>query len=225
MTDTAISDAIFYPEDEGTGVPDGDEDYDSAALDALLSQAQGDDSYVGSGLSFKNIVTTDGSETVDVGSGHAFIVDDASVTGGQRAGNPVVQSGAQQTYDTTYPADAHPTYVVVLPTDTASLGLDTDTTNDVWVYVDPGGANDDVYIRHGSGLSAPSDPSVKLGTVDSSNGDTTRANDDPEITAEALEAGGWSFIGAFQTLSDFESAASSDDYGFITSEQQFAYES
>lgn len=44
------------------------------------------------------------------------------------------------------------------------------------------------------------------------------------ISVPALEAGGWSFIGEFQTLSDFESAATSGDRGYITEEQQFAYE-
>lgn len=45
------------------------------------------------------------------------------------------------------------------------------------------------------------------------------------ISVSTLEAGGWSFIGEFQTLSDFESAASSGDRGYITDKQQFAYES
>jgi len=179
MTDTTISDAVFYPEDEGTGVPDGDEDYDSAAYDALLSQAVGEDSYKGSGLGFTNVVTTDGSETVDVTAGHAFVVDDASVTGGARSGNPVVQSSFQQSYDTTLPADANPTYVVILPTSVSNLALDTDTTNDLWLFVDPGGSNDTVQIRHGSNLSEPSLPSVKLGTVDSADGSTSETNVGP----------------------------------------------
>lgn len=42
------------------------------------------------------------------------------------------------------------------------------------------------------------------------------------IEVDALEAGGWSFIGEFQTLSDFDAAASSGDRGYITDEQQFA---
>lgn len=179
MTDTGIGDAVFYPEDEGTGVPDGDEDYDSAAYDALLSQAVGEDSYRGSGLSFTNVVTTDGSETVDVTAGHAFVVDDASVTGGARSGDPVVQSSFQQSYDTTLPADANPTYVVILPTSVTGLALDTDTTNDLWLFVDPGGSNDTVQIRHGSGLPEPSLPSVKLGTVDSTDGSTDETNVGP----------------------------------------------
>jgi len=53
---------------------------------------------------------------------------------------------------------------------------------------------------------------------------TANTIDAGSVSADALEAGGWSFIGEFQTLSDFESAASSGDRGYITDEQQFAYE-
>lgn len=56
-------------------------------------------------------------------------------------------------------------------------------------------------------------------------GNEIKLNSDGSINASALEAGGWSFIGEFQTLSDFESAATSGDRGYITDEQQFAYES
>lgn len=173
MTDTTISDAVFYPEDEGTGVPDGDEDYDSAAYDGLLSQAL-PQSAILSGLDFADVVTTDGSESVNVTAGACLILDDASLTGGDRAGQPLVQSGFQQTYDVTLPTDADPVYVAILPTQTPDLALDTDVVNDIWIAVDPVGTNDTVYIRHGSGLTAPSDPSHKLGTVDSTGG-TTRA--------------------------------------------------
>ena len=38
----------------------------------------------------------------------------------------------------------------------------------------------------------------------------------------ALEAGGFSFIGEFETLADFEDAASSGDRGYITEKKQFA---
>lgn len=42
------------------------------------------------------------------------------------------------------------------------------------------------------------------------------------IVSDTLEAGGFNFIGEFQTLSDFDAAASSGDRGYITEEQQFA---
>jgi len=168
MTDTTISDAICVPQDDGTGVADGSEDYNSAAYIQLLSKYKGDGSYVGEDntgsatLQFNDVDTT--NEQVDVGTGYAYIMD----------GNHTVQSGFQTTYDTTLPVDTP--YVVILPTTVVGLGLGTDTDNDVWLAVDPT-TNDSVYIRHGSGLSAPTDPSVKLGTVNTSTGATTRPND------------------------------------------------
>jgi hypothetical protein len=74
-----------------------------------------------------------------------------------------------------------------------------------------------------STLTATTEVTSPSVTADSAS--VTNAVDAGSVTAATLEAGGWSFIGAFQTLSDFESAASSDDYGFITEEQQFAYQS
>lgn len=178
MTDTSISDAVVFPQDEGTGVADGSEDYNSAGFFAALSRYRGDGSYVGedtSGsptLQFSNVDTT--NETADVGTGFAYIME----------GGASVQSGAQQSYDTTLPVSVP--YVVALPS-SITLSLDTDTTNEIWLAVDPT-ANDSVYIRHGSGLSAPSDPSVKLGTVNTSDGSTTRTNDLSDTTVDNLDA-------------------------------------
>jgi len=183
MTDTTINDAVVFPQDDGTGVSDGSEDYSSAAYFSALSKYQGYGSYVGEDntgsatLQFNDVDTT--NEQVDVGTGYAYITE----------GNHTVQSGSQTTYDTTIPIDTP--YVVMLPSEVVDLGLGTDNVNDLWLAVDPT-SNDSVYIRHGNGLSAPSDPSVKLGTVDTSNGDTTRANDfsttsNKSVSTEALD--------------------------------------
>jgi len=168
MTDTTINDALVFPQDEGSGVSDGSEDYSSAAYFSALSKYQGYGSYVGEDntgsatLQFNDVDTT--NEQVDVGTGYAYIEE----------GSHTVQSGSQTSYDTTIPINTP--YVVMLPSEVVDLGLGTDNVNDLWLAVDPT-SNDDVFIRHGNGLSAPSNPSVKLGTVDTSNGDTTRAND------------------------------------------------
>lgn len=163
MADQTIDDAVAFPQDDGTGVADGSEDYNSAGYLGLLAEWTGG-SYVGGGLTFNQVDTT--NEQVDVDAGHAFITE----------GGNSVQSGSQTTYDTTLPSTSDMTYVVVMPTEEADLNLDSDTDNDLWLAVNPG-SNDDVYIRHGSGLSAPSDPHVKLGTVHTGDGTTTRAND------------------------------------------------
>lgn len=178
MTDTTISDAVAFPQDDGTGVPDGSEDFDSAGYFGLLAQ-QTNVEHIGNGLDFKNIVTTDGSETVDVGAGHAFLKADQNTTS--------VQSGSQETYDTDLPTGSEMMYAVVLPTDTSSLSLGNDNVNDLWLFIDPT-SNDAVKIRHGNGLSSPESdatpkPAIKLGTVDSTGGSTTRANDDRPVSA------------------------------------------
>jgi len=196
MTDTTISDALVAPQDDGTGVPDGSEDFTSAAYFQALSKYQGYDSYVGEDntgsatLQFSNVDTS--NEQVDVNSGYAYINE----------GNHIVQSAGQSTYDTTLPIETP--YVVILPSSVTGLGLGTDNVNDLWLAVDPT-SNDSVYIRHGNGLSAPSDPSVKLGTVDTSNGDTTRANDlaqseQDSITTQSFSTGEAAVTGPGRTL-------------------------
>lgn len=172
MTDTTVSDAVVFPQDEGYGVPDGSEDYISGGfLGAMARYADG--TYVDEGMNFANVDTT--NEQVDVTAGVAFI-DVSTVS---------VQSGSQTSYDTTLPSGVP--MVVVMPTSVADLGLGADTGNDLWLAVDTS-QQDTVYIRHGSGLSAPTDPSVKLGTVDSSDGSTVEANRDAAVTYRSADA-------------------------------------
>lgn len=178
MTDTTVSDAVYFPSDEGTGVSDGSEDFDSAGYFALLSKYHGQGSYVAEDntgsptLQFNDVDTS--NEQVDVGAGFAYILE---------SGNSV-QGGSQTTYDTTLPNEMP--YVVILPTEVTNLDLGTDNVNDLWLSVDPT-TNDSVTIRHGNGLSAPSDPNIKLGTVDTSSGATTRANDLASNTISSLD--------------------------------------
>lgn len=176
MTDTTISDAVVWPQDEGTGLPSPNRDYadiDSAGYLSRISEYAGG-TYVGEGLGF-TVDTT--NEAVTVGSGFAFLTNSGTD----------VQSGSQNTYDTTLPY-ATP-FVVILPTSTASLGLGTDTDNDVYLAFDPT-ANDSVYIRHGSAVSAPSDPYIKLGTANTSDGSTTRPNENANPVYDSLDVVG-----------------------------------
>jgi hypothetical protein len=173
MTDTTIGGAVAHALDEGVAsVSDGAENIDSAGfINALATHVQG--SYVRDGSLGFNDVDTNGNE-VDVDPGRCFVaVADVDIQSDR--------SGAvTPSYDTTLGADV--VLAVDVPTEVTNLGLDAGT-NDVWVAVDADGsttgAAGDVYVRHGSGLSAPSDPSVKLGSVDASSGATTRANDRP----------------------------------------------
>lgn len=173
MTDTSVSDAVVFPQDDGTGVTDDSEDFNSAAYFGLIARNVNGE-YVANGLGFANIDTT--NEQVDITAGHAFITD---------PGNQV-QSGSQRTYDTSLPGGSDMVYAVVLPTNVVDLNLDTDATNEIWLAVDPA-SNDGVYLRHGSGLNAPGDPSVKLGTVNTSDGSTTRPNEGPVFKGPSVE--------------------------------------
>lgn len=177
MTDTTISDAFVAPQDDGTGVPNGSEDYTSAAYFQALAKYKGDGSYVGEDntgsatLQFANVDT--GNNTVDVLSGYAYVL----------GGPHIVQTNGNDNYATQLPIDTP--YVVVLPSSVTGLDLADNAVNDLWLALDPT-QNDEVYIRHGSGLSAPSDPSVKLGTVNTSDGSTTRPNDLFSATGQSL---------------------------------------
>lgn len=185
MTDTLISDGEPGLLDEGIGsVTDGNERWYSAAIiGAVCRVVTG--AYVVQGTGFADIVTTDGSESVNVDAGMATVqvssVQFQTTLGGD----------STPAYDETVPVPI--TVPLILPTQTGDLALAQDTVNDLWLALEtdgtgPGGTPGDIYIRHGSGLSAPSHPSVKLGTVDSTDGSTTRPNDVADLSGEASMA-------------------------------------
>lgn len=174
MTDTQIADGVLFPQDDGTGVTDGNEDATYAALLATLARYE-DDSYVDSGLGFNSVVTTDGSEEFTLGNGLAFVEDNQSYSSGKRNGRAAFGFGSVlDTYDTELP-DGLPT-AVILPTST-TISLETDATVDVYLYIDPtvqDGSN--VFVRHGSAVSTPSNPSILLGTINTADGTTNEQN-------------------------------------------------
>lgn len=181
MATTQPSDAVVVPQSQGTGI-DSDTDVISAAAASLLAgYEQG--TYVRDGLTFSNVDTT--NETVDVASGVCYIVDDSGSTSNSRGsgGNPQIQSTATSGYDVEVPAN--PVYAVILPSDVTGLGLDSDTTNTVYVSVDVTSQNS--VTVHGTSGSAPSNPHVALGTVNTSNGSTTRSSDDPALTTRSID--------------------------------------
>lgn len=167
MTDTSVSDAVVFPQDRGTKAPDEKSDRISGGYLAMLSRYRGDESYVGensSGNPTLQFIVDSVNNTVDIEPGYAYI----SVS------NVEVQGGSESGFDTTLPIDI-PT-VVALPSTVSGLSLGDNTTNDLWLAFDPT-TNDSVYIRHGSSVSEPSDPSVKLGVVDTTDESTKRPND------------------------------------------------
>lgn len=174
MTDTVISDGLRYPQDEGIGsIQDGNETWSSAGYLGALGGAAGYNGFVEQGLSFAN---HDGAnDQFDLTAGRAFVqvssVDVQTALGGTQV------PAYQQTMGS-------PVLVMLeLPTGATDLSATDSSLNDVWIaYAIDGSVTGvsagDVYIRHGTGLSAPPHPSIKIGQVnpDDSSQDT-RAND------------------------------------------------
>jgi hypothetical protein len=184
MPTVTPSDAVCAPQDPGTGTSSND-DPNSAALAALVgSHEQG--SYVPSdgGLTF---AVDTGANELTIAQGYCYIEDDLSSTTNQRGsgGRAQLQSAVDAGYDTELPSGTTQPYVVLLPS-AVTVGFDSGT-NDVFVSVDPTAQNS-VTITTGNGISAPSDPSLKLGTADAGTGDTTRANDNPTATFASVSA-------------------------------------
>lgn len=166
MATTSVSDAVVFPQDDGTGAPAGNEDYNSAGFFGTLSRNTGAEYKEGATLS--NLDTT--NETVDVAPGAVYV----------REGGNTVQSGAQSAYDTTLPEDM--VYAVILPT-TTTVDLDTDTSADLRLVVDPS-SQDTVTIEHNT---SPSNPSLVIGNVDSSSGGTAdERNPGPIVQAKQI---------------------------------------
>lgn len=175
MTDTSVSDAVVFPEDDGTGVADGSEDFTSAGYFGTLAGTVGS-AYVGNGMGFTGN-DSDGNGNWDeltVGAGHAFITQ-SGVS---------VQSGSQSSYDTTLPDDA--VHTAVMPTSVTLTVTESISQYDVYVAFDPT-SNDTVYIRHGDSgtISAPTDPSLYLGYADTTNNVAYERNRDPSFDSIA----------------------------------------
>jgi hypothetical protein len=103
---------------------------------------------------------------------------------------------------------------IVLPSN-ITLSLDTDAVNDVYLATDPT-TQDGAYLRHGSAVTEPTDPSVKLGTVNTSDGSTTRASDNASSTFDTVtsnsvnteDLNGADFISPGDSVSTINSALS-----------------
>jgi len=152
MTDTNIT-AVVNPEDIGTGVSEGDEDFISAGFDMI---PEPNTSAIINGLGF----TADfGAPSFDLANGVAYV----------ETSGTEVQGGSQTTYDTTVPGNQY--QHVIVPSNVTGLSLDDNAVNEIWIAHDRTN-QDSAFIRHGSGLSEPAEPSHKLGEIDTT-GDTT----------------------------------------------------
>lgn len=169
MTDTVISDAHRYPQDEGLpNLTDGtSETIDSAGSVMALAQAVDSDSYVRSDSELTFAGHDGTNDQVDVTAGIAYL-DLAGETVTVQSGIGKDNFSSPPAYDTTLPT--LPAIMVVVPTTVANLSVASASTNDVWLAYATDGtvtgvSTGDVWLRHGSGLTAPPHPNVKVGTV------------------------------------------------------------
>lgn len=158
MTETTITDAIVWPEDEGTGAPVAEDegDWASAAYHASMARARGATGYVdaGVGLSYNPSDTT-----MDIGAGLVFI---------RYTGSSTVQL-TSSSYDE--PWDEELVFMVSVPA-VSNLSLDADAVNEIYIAADPTGG-DSARYRYGSSVTEPTDPHVKIGEIDTAAETTT----------------------------------------------------
>lgn len=77
---------------------------------------------------------------------------------------------------------------LVFTDSTTTVSLDDGTTNHLFLAYDK--SNDQPYFHQDTADSAPSDPSVKIGTVDTSADTSTELNREPDVNARTLAGGG-----------------------------------
>lgn len=198
MGTEAVSSAVVVPQSQGTGTPSNDDAISAAAQAILASHEQG--AYVKEGLGFANIDT--GADQVDVTKGVCYVMDTSTSTASERtgAGDPSLKSTKASGFDTELPADQP--YAVIIPDGTIDLQLDADSENAVYVTVDVESQNSVTLV--GTSGAAPADPYLKLGTVNTSDGSTTRAADHPDptfgdVTADSATVAGETQTGSLST--------------------------
>ena len=169
-----MPDGIVFPQDEGTGLADGDEaDFTSGGHFAGLAGQSNNSDYVEAGLVFTVNFTDD---LLDIGSGLAFIIDEDGAT---------VQD---QNGDYTQNWDGPVNYAVQVNEETG-IALTADDVNHVFLAFDPSESNSPYYEVNTSG-DAPTDPSLKIGEVDTAEESSTEQNRAVAINVSGVNDGG-----------------------------------
>jgi len=171
MTTESLS-GIVWPQDEGSNTAlSGSHDKDSAGYIGLLAKLNNSKYIIDGTLQFSNI----GNDTATLGTGVAVLP----------VSNVKVQSGAQNSYDTTLP---EPSLTVACVTQSHTLNLDSNAVNNVYLTYDQS-VQDTINVVYGSNVSTPSYPYIKIGSIDT-NDDTvsTRPNDAPSINARQIQS-------------------------------------
>lgn len=170
MTDTTIPNSIVWPEDVGTGTQASNTDFITAGYIATLAQSRGSD-YVESGC---DLQYNPAGPSVDISTGIVYCYYD---------GDSTVQY-TSEAYDTNWD---NPMVIAVSVPSVSNLSLDPDTTNEIYLAVDLE-AQDDAFYRYGSNVTQPSQPSVLLGNINTSNDNTVLANREPNAAYDSVNA-------------------------------------
>ena len=157
-----MADHVF-PEDAGTGASEGD--YDDAANFASLAHATGLKDYVVQGLNFTLNAAT---PSLDISKGKAVVTDNAA-------------QGNQSTETRDGVA-----FVAEMDARTG-IGLTDGDVNHVFLQVDLS-SDDTINIIVNTTGSSPSEPFVKLGTVDTSGDTVSEINRDVPVKLSELSS-------------------------------------
>lgn len=161
FTDTSVT-AYIYPEDQGTGVSAGSEDWDNAAHEGAMGLAQAED-YIQQGL---NISADFANNQFSISQGLAFIEDTRTIDFRK-------PSDSEETLSGTWPF-GRLCCLGVFAESAISL-QDTTGLNHVYLAFSSTG-QDDAYIRVADTTSDAPDPSIRIGVVDAANSSVTEVN-------------------------------------------------
>lgn len=182
MTDTEVTSARPLLLDEGIGgVPDDNERWVSAGVAGTIALATG----IGNYHSLDFTGHDGGENTVNLTTGYAHILVSGVLT------QSVLGGVSPPGYDDTLPFSIFES--IVFPSTVSDIPLTSGSLNDVWVAFDtdgtgPGDAGS-VYVRSGTGLTAPSHPNVKVGQANPDNpGSDARVNLYPDADYGVLSA-------------------------------------
>lgn len=171
MPTVDISDGKVFPEDVGTDAPSDYTQPDSAGFFGGLARHASLLQYVETGLGFS---ADFGTNTLDIGSGLAFLLADGAVT---------VQNEDGEYSDTWHSGMA----IAVDVPEVTGISLATDSDNHVFLAVDMSAGNG-TYYETNTTNEQPVDPYVKLGIVDTLNDTVGELNRDPEGTFSRIFA-------------------------------------
>lgn len=169
MADTTLS-ARVWPEDTGTGVADGNEDWDSAGYIGGMHAQDNNSDYVEAGLEITPDYTT---PAFDLAAGLAYIKYTGSV-------DIQLPSDDSDTYSGTW--DQGVTFAVDVDAQTG-ITLTGSAVNRIYLATDLS-TNDGAYVRVDTEASpnVPTDPYIKIAEVDTSSDTTSELNREPDAS-------------------------------------------